>query len=184
MSNEEFIALIKKNLFGTICGIVSLAAFGWWYYRGDDVPAAEKLLGEKQTESARYGANIASAKQLKEQLDALIAANKEINARLVRAGDLGKNVNVFFKIEAETATKLLDNRQIPLPTRREPLKTAYQGIPFAVGAKGDLGQLLGFLRRIENGSHYCRVLTAIVAASPDRTQPLTLNLSLELLGHP
>ena len=51
--------------------------------------------------------------------------------------------------------------------------------------QGDLKIILEFLQQLENGAHYCSVLTATCSGnSANRETPLTLALTLELLGIP
>ncbi|MBI5768015.1 MAG: hypothetical protein HZA93_09480 [Verrucomicrobia bacterium] len=186
MSNEELVAVVKKNPLGIGCGVLSLALFGGWYYRSGDVPAVEQEVAQKAAEAQRYELNLIHAKSLPEQHEALVAANKEVDARLVRASQLGKNVQFFYKLESESGAKLTtDPRQAPLaPPAKNAAKTAYNPVAFSVTVSGDLPQLLRFLRRLESGVHYSRVLGASCTVPQERSLPLTLNLSLELLGLP
>ena len=186
MSNEELIAFVKKNPIGIGCGVLSLALFGGWYYRSGDVPAEVQEVAQKSAEAQRYELNLNNAKQLQEQFDALVAANKEVDSRLVRASQLGKNVQFFFKLETESGAKLTtDPRQAPLsPPGKNAVKGAYSAVQFSVTVSGDLPQILGFLRRLESGVHYCRVLGGSCTVPQERSLPLTLSLTLELLGLP
>ena len=185
MSNEELIAFVKKNPIGIVCGVLSLALFGGWYYRNGDVPEKEADLAQKQAEGERYALNLTAALQLKEQVDSLAVANKEVEARLVHANKLGPNLQFFFKLESETGVKLTDPRQSPLAApRKDAAKSAYTPVVFSVILSGDFAQVLNFLRRLESGAHYCRVLSATCSVASERSQPLNVNLTLELLGVP
>jgi hypothetical protein len=185
MSNEELIAFVKKNPIGIVCGVLSLALFGGWYYRSGDVPEKEADLAQKQAEGERYALNLTAGLQLKEQFESLAAANKEIEHRLVRASQIGPNYQFFYKLESETGVKLTDPRQSPLAApRKDAAKAAYTPVAFNVVLSGDFTQVLNFLRRLESGAHYCRVLSATCSVASERSQPLNVNLTLELLGVP
>lgn len=186
MSNEELKAIVGKNPIGFACGALSLLLFGGWYYRSGDVPSVEQEVAQKSAEAQRYELNLINAKGLQEQFDALVAANKEVDSRLVRASQLGKNVQFFYKLESESGAKLTtDPRQSPLsPPAKNAAKTAYNPVTFSVTVSGDLPQILRFLRRLESGAHYCRMIGASCTVPQERSLPLTLNLSLELLGLP
>jgi hypothetical protein len=186
MSNEELIALIKKNPISVGCGVLSLLLFGGWYYRSGEVPSVEQQVKEKSEESQKYALNLTNAAQLQEQFDTLVAANKEVDNRLLRASQLGKNLQYFYKLETESGAKLItDPRQAPIPApAKTGAKTVYSSVPFSVSVQGDLGQVLGFLRRLESGAHYCRVVSATCTVPQERSLPLTLTVSLELLGLP
>jgi len=185
MSNEAVIAFIKKNPISVGCGLLSLVLVAGTYFRGASIPDAEADLAQKSAEAGKHAANIKNAVQLQEHLDALVAANKEIDSRIIRAGQLGVNNQYFFKLESDTGAKLVDFRQVPLPTAPKGPKTAFNPVAFNVSVQGSLAQLIDFLHRLESGAHYCRVLTANCAVAPlQRDGPLTLSLTLELLGLP
>jgi hypothetical protein len=185
MSNEELIAFVKKNPIGIGCGALSLALFGGWYYRSGDVPAAEAELAQKQAEGERYALNLVNATQLPEQYEAVVAANKEIESRLVHASQLGKNYQFFYKLESESGVKITDPRQAAIaPPKKDAAKTAFSPVGYNVALSGDLSQVLNFLRRLESGAHYCRVTNITCTVPPERSLPLTVNVGLELLGLP
>jgi Tfp pilus assembly protein PilO len=187
ISNEQVIAFIKKNPIGFGCGALCLALAAAMYYRADLVSASEAELEQKSTEAERLAGNLKNAVQLQEQLDAMIVAGKQAEARLVSPGDLAKNQQYFFKLEAETGTKI-DCHQSTPPAEKE-RKTSYLSVPYTVTVQGDYPQILSFLRRLESGAHYCRVLNATLTAGAAGTgegadSSLTLSLNLELLGQP
>lgn len=184
MTNEQLVALIKKNPVSVGCGVLSLALAVGLYFRSGGIPEAEAVLAEKTAQSERYTLNLTNAAQLKEQHEELVAANKAIDARIIRLSQLGINTQFFYKLERETGVKLVDNRQTSVAAAAKG-KTTFIPVAFAISAQGTLPQLLDFLRLLESGSHYSRVMTATLTGSPaNRSGPLTLALTLELLGLP
>ena len=187
ISNEQVIAFVKKNPIGFGCGALCLVLVATMYYRSDLVPAAETELDQQSAEAERLAGNLKNATQLQEQLDAMIAAGKQVEARLVHPGDLAKNQQYFYKLEADTGTKI-DCHQNALPADKD-RKTIYLSVPYTVNVQGDYSQILSFLRKLESGAHYCRVLngtltTGGAGAGESTESSLTLNLNLELLGQP
>ena len=182
MTNEELFALIKKNPVSFGCALICLAAGAGIYFRGDLVPAATVELTKKADEGQRLAANLQNAAQLKEQVDALTAAEKELDARLIRASQTLTNYEYFYKLESDTGTKAsISSGGIGKP----PPKGQYGGVSFTVSVQGSLQQLIDYLRRLENGARYCRV-TSVTCGVPatDRGSLITMNLTLELLGQP
>jgi hypothetical protein len=58
-------------------------------------------------------------------------------------------------------------------------------VAFSVSVQGTMAQVMDFLRRLEGGEHYCRVLTANCSSNAaNRGGLLTLALSLEIFGRP
>jgi hypothetical protein len=151
----------------------------------DEVPKAEAALEEMTSKADKYAANIKNAAHLKEDMDAIQAANKAIDARIIRALQLIDNGQYFYKLERETGVKLLDSRQTTPAVVAKPAKGNFVYVGFSVAADGTLPQLIDFLRRIENGTHFSRVNSAACTVTvAKRNSPLTLSLSLELLGVP
>jgi hypothetical protein len=184
MTNQEFIAFVKKNPVSIGCGLVSLGLALALFFRSDAIPTAEAELTQKSTEGERHAANIKSSAQLKEQYDALIAATKEIDSRLVHSNQLGTNSQFFYKLESDTGVKMIDFRQ-STQNASKPKSGSYIPIAFSVSMQGDLSQLLKVLHTLEGGARYCRILSASISTSGGGGRGLlTLSLSLELLGVP
>lgn len=184
MTNEEALTFIKKNRISVGCGVLSLALFVSMYFRGGLIEEADVELSQKTAEADKHAANIKNAAQLKEQLDALVAANKEIDSRVVRAGQLGVNYQYFYKIIGESGVKQIDLRQA-LVGQPPKGKNAFIPVGYTVAVQGDLGQIMHFLSLLEGGSRYCRIVGATSSVpGGDRAGPITLNLSIELLGVP
>lgn len=184
MTNDELFALVRKNPIGIGCGALALGLAGAIYWRSDTGPEKDAELVQKSAEGERYEANVKSAVGLQEQYDALVAANKAIDARIVRASQFGKNLQYFYKLESETGVKLTTDPRISPPVAKKDPKAAYIFIPCSLTVQGSLPQLLSFLRRLESGTHYCRILTISLGSSADRSSPLSLTINLELLGLP
>lgn len=185
MTNEELYAFVRKNPVSFTGGVLSVLLLAGIYFRSGEVPAAEAELQQKTKEADRFSANVTHSVQLKEHHEALVRAVKEIDARLVRAGQLGVNNQYFFKLESETDTKLVDFRQSGLVPAKTG-KPAYSPVAFTVTVQGELRQLLHFLRLLESGAHYARMQSAslVPAGREARRGLLTLSLNLELLGLP
>lgn len=184
MTTPELGAFIKRNPISFGCGVLSVLMAVALYLRGDEIPGAEAELGLKTGDGDRIGLNIKYSAQLKEHADTIAAATKDIEARLIRTTQLGTNTQYFYKLEGDTGVKIIDLRQITAPAAKS-AKGEYVPVPFAVSVQGSLPQILEFLRQLETGAHYCRVLTASFSGvSANRNSALTLGLSLELLGRP
>ena len=185
MTKEEALQFIRRNPVGTVSVLVALGLGGWIYFRSDAGPALEEDLKRRQGEAVRFENNVKYSAQLKEQLAALQAAAKEIDARVVRAGQVGANTQYFYKLESETGVKLKDLRPAAVAPPAKGAKSPFVPVGYTVSADGSYVQLLNFLRRIESGPRYARINTASLSGSlADRKTPLTLTLGVELLGLP
>lgn len=200
LSNEQVVAAVKKNPMITGCVALSVLLIAAIYYRSDLIPNATDELKKKSAEGERLALNIKNAAQIGEQLQTLTEANKEIDTRLVRVGQLASNLQYFYKLEADTGVKLIDLRQIAPSTRtgKEKEKSVYQPIVFNLTVQGPYTQVYDFLRRLESGTHYCSIVTSSFAPAAGgngesnsgagngllRSDSVSMVLSLELLGMP
>ena len=116
-----------------------------------------------------------------EQVAEIQALTKEVEARLMKAGQLAVNLQYFYKLETENEVKLGDVRQNPFPRNN---KTLYAGVPFTVSVQGSFAHVTNFLNRLQNGRHFCRVNTANYTEASDGTGDISLALNIELLGQP
>ena len=183
MTKDDLLAVVKKNPISIGCGVLSLALVAVIYFRADELPAAEEELGKRTAEAERYAANLQNAAQLKEQLDALAAAGKEVDARLAHASQTLNNYQFFYKLESETGMKMTVLSQ--LPVGKNTGKSASVSVPFTITVQGTMAQALDYLRRLESGARYVRIMTVTCGVvATERSSPVTLALNLELLGVP
>ena len=186
MTNAELISLLKKNPVAVGCGVLSLALAAGIYFRGGAVPAADGELAQKSDEGTRLAANLQNAAQLKEQVDTLAACEKEVDARLVHGSQTLTNYQYFYKLESETGAKMTVIAQSPVGgPPKGAAKTLFGGVPFSITVQGTMTQMIDYLRRLENGARYCRVMSVTCGVpGNDRGGFVTLSLNLELLGQP
>jgi hypothetical protein len=192
MTNQEAIAAVKRNPISFGCGALALVLAVTQYLRIEEIPGAEAELSLRTADRDRVSLNIKYSAQLAEQEAAMTAALKTIEGRLIRPGELGINTQYFYELETATGVKMLDLRQSnPAAATTAPggavaaraAKITYVPVGFTVSVQGTLPQLLDFLRQLENGAHYCRILTASFGGSAAaRKTVLSLSLSLEVLG--
>ena len=185
MSSPKLASGVKRKPLVLVCVVISLVLAGAIYWRSGTIPEAERLLAEKSAEAEKLATNIRFSAQLKEQTDVVESAIKAIDGRIIRASQLGTNTQYFYTIVNETGIKLIDLRQTTPARVAPPAKGSFLPVSFSVSVQGDLNIILEFLRRLESGTRYCRVLTATCSGNAaNREAPLTLALTLELLGNP
>src|SRR5436190_10332617 len=100
-STEQVVGLIKKNPISVSCGVLTVVLIAAIYFRSGLGAEAQAELDQKTTEADRLASNIKNAAQLKEQMDALVASEKEVESRMIRAGQLTTNRQYFYKLESE-----------------------------------------------------------------------------------
>ena len=188
MTGEDVTSFLKSNPISVACGALALTLAAATYFRSDRVPESEALLDQKATLGERIDANLKNGVQLAEQHAQISASRQQIESRLVRADEIAKNLQFFYKLEADTGTKLIDLRQNVMPAVKAKTKGFYLPVGYSISVRGDYIHLLDFLRRLESGQRFCRVHSATVgltgSTDKDRGNELTVTLGLELLGQP
>lgn len=188
MTGADLSAILKKHPLGVVCGLITVICAALLYYRADNITASQAELEARTAEANKMIANVRNSTGLAEQVAEIQEQRKELEARLLKAGQLAVNLQYFYKLEAETEVKLSgDVRQGVAPKTNK----SYIGVPFAVSVQGSYAQVANFINRLQNGRHFCRITTATLnrstgsdssAASGERDMMLSLNL--DLLGQP
>jgi len=183
MNAADLLADLKKQPVGVACGLICLALGVLLFLRSSAIDERQAEYDAKSAEATQIVSNVSLSKNLPEQVQEIQALTKDLEARLVHAGQLAVNLQYFYKLEAENEVKLLDVRQNPVPKNA----TGYMGVSYNVTIQGTYAHVMTFLNRLENGRHFSRfssVVLSKVAGNGDNSTNMTLTLNLELLGQP
>ncbi|HWA25614.1 MAG TPA: hypothetical protein VG734_08140 [Lacunisphaera sp.] len=182
MTTEDIVALLKKHPIGVACALITLFCGVLLYLRYGEIAKTQGQLDEASAQAKKMIANVRNSSGLAEQLAEIQALTKEMEDRLMKAGQLAVNLQYFYKLEAETEVKLSsDPRQNTFPRN---IKTTYGGVPFNVAVQGSYAHVMNFLNKLQNGRHFCRINTSTMQKAGENNSEVTLALTLELLGQP
>ncbi len=181
MTSTDLGALLKKHPIGFGCLLVSIICGVLLYVRSGNIAATQAELEASSAQAAKMIANVRNSNGLPEHVKEIQALSKEMESRLMKAGQLAVNLQYFYKLETENEVKLGDVRQNAVPRNS---KTQYSGVPFSVSVQGSYPHVMNFLNRLQIGRHFCRINTANFSKSGDTGSDVTLVLNLELLGQP
>ncbi len=192
MTGADLMVLIKKHPTGFGALLVCLICGGLIYYRGGEISARIRAGDEKAQEASTVLSNVSNSVNLPEQTEALQAAAKELESRLVRPTSIALNLQYFYKMESEAGVKILDVRQNYNPNARANVRgpaTAFVPVPYVVSVQGTFGQTLLFLKKIEAGQHITRFSNVTFTKaggsdSGDGLDLMTLSLNVDILGQP
>ena len=190
MTFKSLVVQIKKNIVSSICAGLSVLLLGVYLFRRGGVSEFQSLIEAKTSESGALKTNVLNSASLKDHLEKLKSANQRVTGRLVKGGDLAKNQQYFYKMEADSGVKLMDLRPAAASAApKTPVKSEYSLVSYVCTVQGTYQQLLVFLGKLEGGEHFSRILSASVslvsggAESANSSDPaLTLMLSIEFLG--
>lgn len=186
MKPAESPNFLKKHKLAAGCIAVAVLFGGATFYRSGATPEREALLEQKSAEGQRLQNNLTNSTLLQEQYNSFVALNERIQERLINPAQLGENLQFFYKIEAATGTKILDLRQNYAGPAKG-FKGNFAPVPYSVSIQGELRSVLNFVRRVEKSGRYSKTVSATLlrgAGDQAENAPMTLNLSVELLGKP
>jgi hypothetical protein len=179
-NSQALLARLKRYPVLLLSALVGVALIATLYMRSDLVELQRQELARNQAESERYRLNIANAHQLEEQLDFMVQANKAVRGRALVVGGLARNLQYFYRLESELGIKYIDLRPGP-PAAVAAQASIYVPINYIMSVQGDFAQLIGFIKRLEQGGYFARINSVMVVGSGSS---ITLNLNLDLLGVP
>lgn len=189
LTANDLVGLFKKQPIGISCGLVSVGLLAFMFsVRAGALDDAQKLLEGKTAKAKDLTDNHAYAKGLDKENAELAATNKDVRDRAVQPrSSLATNLLYFYELEDAAGVKNLGTSQIGSGAPATKAKTTYQPVAYKVSVQGDFAQILGFLQRLEQGTHFIRVLdfrlTPSAREGPEASK-LTLILALELVGLP
>lgn len=181
LETKDVVAAVKKRPLLVACVLAFVVLVLALYFRMDVYDGIQARLNERDKELLRLTDNMKFSAQLDAQLQAIRKANAVIEAGALRANELARNQQIFYRLEAESGVKLLDLRQLNVaspPAKGGP--ATYIPIPVSLTIKGDYSQVLDFLQRLDHGATLCRVTTASISRPVEGDY--TLSLGVELLG--
>jgi Tfp pilus assembly protein PilO len=192
MNIDSIKTLARKNPLGSSAALFSILLIIVVYFRHGALQSTEAVLGEKAAEGERLKSNVTYSTNMAEHLAQITAANDAVSKRLVRSSELAINLQYFYKIEAETGVKLGDLQQQASTPSKDAPKGAYTTVPYSARLEGSFTNILMFLRRLEQGWYYSRIISASVETSggdgadagAKASDIVQLNITLELLGKP
>jgi len=187
MNFGEAKSYIKKYPVGTSAAALALLMTGALVMRHLELADAQAIYDDAAAEGQKLTVTISHAGQLDEQLKELEEANKAISARLVNPPDLAINLQYFYKLEADTGVKLLDTHPVDVRgSAKSATKGSYTPVQYAITLHGGYIQTLTFLRKLEHGVFFCRVIGGSCAQAQSEQEKgggdTTMSLTVELLG--
>lgn len=181
LDNKAVGELFKRHPVPLGCACLTFLLLVVLYFRFGGLAEVQAKLDEREKTLSKLVGNVKFSAQLDTQLAALQEANQVIQAGALRAGELARNQQLFYRLEADSGVKLLDIRQqpLPLPAKGAPA-TVYVPITFSLSILGDYGQIMKFLKNLEKGATVSRLVAATIGPPVEGGQ--TVSITVELLG--
>jgi Tfp pilus assembly protein PilO len=183
LTGKDLAAAFRKHPIPFSAGLTILALGIAFYFRMDAREVADARLEAVTAQAGKLSANIKYGADLEEQTTRISAVANEISARAVRPTELAQNLQYFYRLEAETGTKLIEIRQGSTPAKPAGGK-AYVPVDYTVSIQGEYLQVMTFLRRVELGPRFPRVSGTSMSVAPSGADAgkVSLTINLQLLG--
>jgi hypothetical protein len=181
LDNKALNELLKRHPVPIGCAGLTLLLLLVLYFRFGGLAEVQASLEDREKALSKLVDNVKFSAQLDSQLAALEQANEVLQAGALRAGELARNQQLFYRLEADSGVKLLDIRQLPLPlTVKGASPTVYVPITFSLSMVGEYDQIMKFLKNLERGSTISRLVAATIGQPMEGGQ--TVSITVELLG--
>lgn len=191
MTGEDLKNAIRRQPGAFAATLVLVACGLAFYFRMDALDEARQAAEQAQKDETRVANNIKFAVGLKQATDQITDAAEKFEERLINPSQLASNLQMFYRMESETGVKLVDVKQGA--ARPQAKGDAYVAVPYTVRIHGDIEQVYSFLRRLEGGPGFGRIVVMSVSRtesaatqdkSPARARDVAATINAELLGTP
>lgn len=172
---------VTRNLFGSLCVVVSLAAALTCVAQWRRARQLEDRSGQVRYETEAMFELLASGPLLRRQNAEAAAAVKRIEDHLVVEDNLAENLWHFYKFEEETKIRIVELRQLNAAPLQE--GQVYRVIPYAVTLSGTFDQVANYVYRLETEPRVARI-NKYSLQNRGEDGNISLDLNIELLAQP
>ena len=180
IENSQLGALLRRNIFGSVCTILSLLlAAGLWVVRLD-IHSHEIMNRERSQEGAAMDSTLVTGPLIKTELARAQDIVQRIETNLVIDKNLADNLWYFYRIHPDSKDILTNLRA--LNADPAPDDSDYKVVPFSLQLTGNYEQLASYLLQIETGPRLMLIRAFSFKRSAPRSPILTLNLEVKVLA--
>lgn len=181
-----FLAFLRRFPFASVCVLVTVVfGVGAWFL-SQDVDEQEQARLDRAKEGEAMLELLVGGTSQRQELAIVQEAARRIDENLVAESDLAGNNWYFYKLEEQTKSRLLENRQQSAATNDN--STLFKRIPWTLRVVGTYEQVTSYLLALETGPR----LVSVTAFSLSRNSAgagmasnsglLSLEMSIEMLG--
>jgi len=181
IDNQVVVSSIKKYPLLVACCVISVGLAITLYVRSSLISEQKSELEKYSLEATRYQANVTNSAHLADQLDFLIQANKAAKARALSAEGVADKLQYFYRLESETGIRYLDLRVGSKVAVDNKKPSIYVPLNYILSVEGEYGQVISFLRNLEQGAYFARITSA---SSSGSGSIMKISLNVDILGVP
>jgi len=182
MKTQDLVDFLKRYPTPCLSGLIVVVVMIVAYFRMDVNSELEGKYQMVSAEGATLMENIVNGSGLEEHVKTIQKQSAELESRLVRPAELAKNLQYFYRLEAETGARLGELRQVPL-TNLTTAKGLFQPVMYSLVVTADYPVLMDYLHRLEEGICFYRMKNFSLQHSRQSTRRmLVMAMNIELLG--
>ena len=180
VENSQLGSLLRRNLFGTVCTILSLLlAAGLWVLRLD-VHSLEIVNRERSQEGAAMDSTLVTGPLIKTELARAQDILQRIEGNLVIDKNLADNLWYFYKIHPDSKDILTNLRALNADPAAD--DSDYKVVPFSLQLTGTYEQVAGYLLQLETGPRLMLIKSFSFRRTGTRSRVLTLSVEVKVLA--
>jgi hypothetical protein len=181
IDSQIIFSRIKKYPLLSACCVISAALALTLYFRSSLLSEQKIELEKYSLEAKRHQNNVTNSAHLADQLNFLIQANSAVKVRGLTVEGVADKLQFFYRLESETGVKYLDLRAGSKVVVDKKKPATYVPLNYILSVQGDFGQVVAFLRKLEQGVYFCRITSASLSGSGSSVK---ISMKLDLLGVP
>jgi Tfp pilus assembly protein PilO len=179
---RQFFSLAREYKFVTACIVVIVAGGIASYFCYSTLTRLERQQALARDEGMAVLRTLATANTLRADRAYIDEAVKDIEGNLVTEDNLADNVGYFYKIEEQTHAHVSELRQQPAPAPG--VESRYKLVPVSFSVTGNFSQVTAFLNQVERGPRLMKITGFTFRRKQANGDQITIDLNLEMLGHP
>ena len=180
LESSQLGGLLRRNIFCTMCAILSLSlAAGLWVLQLD-VHRLEIENRERSQDGAAMDSTLVTGPLIKTELARAQDIVQRIESNLAIEKNLPDNSWYFYKIDPDSKEILTNLR----PLNAEPGNddSDYKLVPYSIQLTGRYEQVAGYLLQLETGPRLCLIKSFTFHRQGQRSPVVMLNLEVKVLA--
>ena len=176
---NQMVAVMRRNLFRSVCTIVSVVLVVLIWVLRLDVHTWEVQNREHAQENQAMLSTLVSGPLIKQELARAQEVVQRIDSNLVVESKLEENFSYFYRLKRETGAEIIFLKQYPAES---PAEGDYKVIPFSLQLAGTYEQLAAFILAIETGPKLAQVKLFSFHRRETGANNLALSIDVKLLA--
>lgn len=177
---NQLIVLMRRNLFRSICVVLSVVLIAFIWFLRLDVHSWEVQNREHSQENQAMLSTLVSGPLIKQELARAQDIVQRIETNLVIESKLEDNVGYFYKLKKETNAEIVFLKQQPADNSNEGME--YKVIPYNIQLSGTYQQVAAFMLALETGPKLAQIRLFSFHRRENGQDSISLSIDFKLLG--